>query len=277
MKKLKIALLTIISILLLSGCVKNSTSMTINKDKSMDLEVELLVSTIYSDELSSKIDTKKYENDGYKVTNVNLSDDGNTPNYSGIKLKKTFKNIDDYSGSSVNRVDLKEVILNNKEGLFFVREKCFLKDTYTANFMIKLSEEDNIIEKKEPEVVENNTLTTESEFESSLDEEEEIVDLSGEMEYKIIVNLPYSSSDSNADDKSDLNRVHTWNLKSDGSVKNIDYTFNVYNITNIILFVSGCLVVIIGVIVAFIIIKKKRSSREMLIHTDYDESIANEI
>ena len=289
MKKIVGLFLVIASVFLLSGCVKNNNTMTINKDKSMDLEVELLVSTLLSDELSSKIDLSKYEVNGYKVTSVNYSDNGNTPNYSGVKLKKSFKNIDDYSYKNLDRVDLKSMIMDEDVSKLFVRKKCFLKDTYTAKFEIKIDETDNILNNTEI-TVETETTKTETTNDETTQVTEtktteidageltnKIANLSGEMDMNFIVNLPFSSNSSNADEKSDSDRTLTWKLSTDGTVKNIDFSFNIYNTTNIIIITSICFAVIIGVIVAFIIIKKKRSSRDTLIYTDYDASIAKEV
>ena len=204
MKKIVGLFLVIASVFLLSGCVKNNNTMTINKDKSMDLEVELLVSTLLSDELSSKIDLSKYEVNGYKVTSVNYSDNGNTPNYSGVKLKKSFKNIDDYSYKNLDRVDLKSMIMDEDVSKLFVRKKCFLNDTYTAKFEIKIDETDNILNNTEI-TVETETTKTETTNDETTQVTEtktteidageltnKIANLSGEMDMNFTVNLPFS-------------------------------------------------------------------------------------
>ena len=43
MKRVKRYLLVLICLLLLNGCVKNDTTMKINSDKSMELEISLTV------------------------------------------------------------------------------------------------------------------------------------------------------------------------------------------------------------------------------------------
>ncbi len=270
MKKFFSILLILISIILLSGCVKNTNSMTIDKDKNMTYEVEVLVSTLISDEVSANIDTSKYESNGFKVTNVNFSKSGDTPEYSGIKLKKTYKNIDDYSSDAVDRVNLKELLENEDIVNLFVHKKSFLKDIYTAKFSIMLSDEDNILKKEE---VTNNeetedeseTETSENLDESSMEDLNKISELTNDIELKYVVNLPYSCTSSNADEKSNLNRTLTWNLSYDGTTHNIDYTFNIYNIKNMIIVSSLVLIVIVGCIIGFIVVKKKLSSRNTLI------------
>lgn len=292
MKRVKQFIVILLSILLLSGCVKEDINMTINKDKSMTLEVQALISDSLSGDVSSQLvnKAKELEKRGYTVTQVNES------GYRGYKITKEFKNIDDFSKNNGEEIILGDILEEDFDmSKLFKIEKGFLKDTYTAHFKAKIGDNNynvninnNDLDEDENDEVED-TDTTEG-IETSNDEvpvtealtksnnnldsiNEENVN--NEISFKYTVKLPYAAEDNNASEKSADKRVLTWVYTGDtgGEIK---YTFSFYNLKTIIIIGGSCLLVLI-VLVIIICKKKKKASGETLIHTDYDESIVGEI
>ena len=71
MKKFKYILLVVICLFFLSGCVKDKTTIGIDKNKSMTYENEILFSNELGDDMTSQINGEEYEGSGYKVTTIN--------------------------------------------------------------------------------------------------------------------------------------------------------------------------------------------------------------
>ena len=293
MKGLKKLVILFVSLILLSGCVKEKISMTINKDKSMNLEVEMLVSDSLQEENTFDENIKKYEEKGYTVTRK--VDDG----YSGIVISKKFSNIDDLSKNNGEVVNLGDIMEDNFDtSKLFSLKKGFLKNTYTAKFSFEFDQSKLETETEEEldfnSANEDEVVTTEGVAKTNVDNaneevlttgEEETIDLEDDfdytslmagMEFKYIVNLPTSGKNHNATSTSNDSKTLTWNLATTGS-SNIEYTFDMYNMTSLIILGVCGLVVLIVIIAILVGIKKKKSSKETLIHTDYDDSIAGEI
>ena len=76
MNRIKRFLLVLVTIWLLSGCVKNNITTTINKDKSMNLEVEVFVRDESKELLDSKIDITDLESRGFKIASISQGDSG---------------------------------------------------------------------------------------------------------------------------------------------------------------------------------------------------------
>ncbi len=299
MKNLKRFILVIVSVLLLSGCVKYNATLKIAKDKSMDFEVEMLLSKQLGEDVMSQMSTDEYEKLGFKRTNVTEGD------YSGYKLTKTFKNIDDISSTTTGNVNFNDFATKENVTLFKV-QKGFLKDTYTAKIdfemqdqegmggMIGSTDEDeiNTDEVNEtgntPEVGDTPEDGDTSETSDSTsdgnnisldglgDDTEKLTALMAEMEYKFNVSLPYAATKDNADNKTDDKNL-TWSLTQTKTKANIEFEFPVYNITHIAILGGGALLIVIVLIVVIVVLKKKKKQDDTLIHTDYDQSIASEV
>ena len=289
MKRMKQFVVVLLSILLLSGCVKEDINMTINKDKSMNLEVQALISDALYGEASSDLVSraKELEKRGFTVTQVNES------GYRGYKFTKKFNNIDDFSKNNGEEIILGDILEKDFDmSKLFKIEKGFLKDTYTAHFKAKISDtnfnininnnnldEDAVentdntegIETNNDEVPVTEALTNSTNNLDSVNEE----NVDNEISFKYTVKLPYAADDNNASEKSSDKKVLTWIYTGDtgGEIK---YTFSFYNLKTIIIIGGSCLLVLI-VLIIIIGRKKKKASGETLIHTDYDESIVGEI
>ena len=306
MKKIKQLLLLVVCVFMLSGCVKEHFSMTINKDKSMNLEVEALVSDKFMEQMNSSEDSEfsmtddasSLEKQGFTVSPK--SENG----YSGYVVSKKFNNIDDLSKNTGEEVNLSNITTENFDtSKLFKVEKGFLKNTYTAKFVfefnqdglnggsegMELNDSDMVpttdtVEKTDDEALvpstdavenSNDTLTTGSD--DGMGDMSGLMSLAGEMEFTYKVNLPYAAKSNNATNASSDKKSLTWNLATSGK-SNIEFTFEMYNLTNVIIVAAGvvALIVIIIVIIA-ISSKKKKGAKETLIHTDYDSSIVGKI
>ena len=129
MKKLNKLIVLLVCLLLVSGCVKNTNTMTIENNKKMTYETEILISDsldlkiedfINNEELKSRkfiINTSKYDG------------------YTGVTISKEFKNIDKLStDKSIEKVMSNFLNKDFSEKELFKRDKGFFKDTYTAKF-----------------------------------------------------------------------------------------------------------------------------------------------
>ena len=133
MKK-KIILLFFI-LIMLSGCVKSTTTMKISPTKSINFESDFLISTELDNGTSlDKIDQKKLASDGYNISTI--KEDG----YSGLKVTKRYSSIDRVSTPSAEKVVLSDLLKGTMDdkNLFKV-EKSFFKNTYYADFSYRFS------------------------------------------------------------------------------------------------------------------------------------------
>lgn len=276
MKKFKYIFLVLFCVVFLSGCVKNHTTIGIDKDKSMTYENEILFSNELGDDMTTMLDSESYEKDGYKVTVV--KEDG----YQGIKVTKKFNNIDDYSNNKGEEVIISNFLNNDfDKSIMFKKKSGFLKDTYTAKFKysIDTSEYNELEENNTSENITTNDEsslenTDEDSIENDISSENmnDYINLMGEMEFTFKVNLPYKAISNNATESKSDGKSLIWNLGVD-SASNIEFEFSIYNMTNILILGGSIIAVIIILIVLIIVLKKKKSSKKTLIHKDYDPSI----
>jgi hypothetical protein len=95
------------------------------------------------------------------------------------------------------------------------------------------------------------------------------------MKFKYTVTLPYKPSSDNASAISDDGKTLTWDLLAQGN-NTIKFTFDIYNLTVVYIGVGVIALLLIGLIILIIKLKKK-AGKETLIHADYDQSIVGEI
>lgn len=249
MKRIKGFLVILITIFLLSGCVKNSITTKVNSDKSMNLEIEVLTKEEYKDKLSSIVTSMNLENRGFKLSTVS------NDSYSGYKITRTFKSIDDLSNGSKDTVDISYILEEQFDfSRLFVRKSSFFKDTYTANLTYSA-------EKLKSIYVFNG---------SGSDEELE------ELELKYVLVIPTKAGNNDADEISTDKKYLTWKLSTDKEEK-INYTFDIINIMHIALVGGGALLLLIVIIIVIVVIKKKNASKASLVYKEYDESIEGKL
>lgn len=133
MKK-AILILSLFFVLMTTGCVKVEYSVDIKKDKSMKLSLIEAVETSKMDKETKILSEEALEDlkkQGFEVENY--KDD----TYTGFKILKSFKNIDDIS--SENHV---EFILSKDDNVFdkiFTVKKGLFKNTYTLTGKVNTS------------------------------------------------------------------------------------------------------------------------------------------
>lgn len=299
MKKAKYIILLSLTILL-TGCVKSNTSMTINKDKSMSLTSEVLISDKLLDKESRLI--IKDEKDKLQKKNMTVEEIKDSNGYSGFSVTKKYGNIDKNS-----KEEYKEIIISNffddkfDDSVLFQVKKGLFKNVYTANYKFEVDNDDFVKDNNSNETIiddTTNTLTVENgttnvidntnnvdgtnnNTEKDISDNADLIKLASEVKFKFSVNLPYKVLESNATKKSDDGKKLEWDLNSNDAVK-INYSFELYNMNNIYMAIGISIGAIILLIVLIIIknkiVQKKRekiSSRPIL--KEYDPSIEDEL
>ena len=299
MKKAKYIILLSLTILL-TGCVKSNTSMTINKDKSMSLTSEVLISDKLLDKESRLI--IKDEKDKLQKKNMTVEEIKDSNGYSGFSVTKKYSNIDKNS-----KEEYKEIIISNffddkfDDSVLFQVKKGLFKNVYTANYKFEIDNDDFVEENNSNETViddttntptvengttnvidnTNNVDGTNNNTEKDISDNADLIKLASEVKFKFSVNLPYKVLESNATKKSDDGKKLEWDLNSNDAVK-INYSFELYNMNNIYMAIGISIGAIILLIVLIIIknkiVQKKRekiSSRPIL--KEYDPSIEDEL
>lgn len=299
MKKAKYIILLSLTILL-TGCVKSNTSMTINKDKSMSLTSEVLISDKLLDKESRLI--IKDEKDKLQKKNMTVEEIKDSNGYSGFSVTKKYGNIDKNS-----KEEYKEIIISNfyddkfDDSVLFQVKKGLFKNVYTANYKFEVDNDDFVEENNSNETViddttntptvengttnvidnTNNVDGTNNNTEKDISDNADLIKLASEVKFKFSVNLPYKVLESNATKKSDDGKKLEWDLNSNDAVK-INYSFELYNMNNIYmaigLSVGAIILLIVLIIIKNKIVQKKRekiSSRPIL--KEYDPSIEDEL
>lgn len=302
MKKI-ISICTILTIFTFtSGFVKNDTIIDINKNK-----INIEMTNLISDELGSEYvesitNINNYGRDGLKIESK--KDNG----YSGIYGKKEY-NIEDVTTNKLSTLEISNFLnkdFNDKslieveKGFFknrykiqYTFDKSSLKELeniYNSNVELNLTNIDNYNEYIK---CTNGTVITETEktnctlvvetYNNKKKEYEDIAKkLKEESSYTVTINLPVKSLESNETLKSNDGKKLTWTLTNEG-VNDINCTFEITNLTNIILVGGSSLLLAIIIILILIMINKKKkkevetNNESEPIHTDYDPSIASEI
>lgn len=280
MKKNKFILMLCVLTFMLTGCVKYNANMNINKDKSMDFSmIYALDTSLFEDqELLSDEDKQKLESQGFTIT------DYSEGTMKGYTLTKKISNIDYVSTTSNASYDLSGLLDSNATNSYIFKvTKGLLKNTYTANFTFDASESDInsdstdttdnlndlfsndeeeetiLSEEKQEETNQEETNQEETNSNGNIDfSDMDLSSLTSNLDLSFNVNLPYSAKSNNATNTSDNNKKLSWNLSST-EISTIEFTFELYNMTNVYIGI-GLLVILIAAIVVLIVSKKKNSS-----------------
>ena len=280
MKKNKFILMLCVLTFMLTGCVKYNANMNINKDKSMDFSIIYALDTsLFEDqELLSDEDKQKLDSQGFTIT------DYSEGTMKGYTLTKKISNIDYVSTTSNASYDLSGLLDSNATNSYIFKvTKGLLKNTYTANFTFDASESDInsdstdttddlndlfsndeeeetiLSEEKQEETNQEKTNQEETNSNGNIDfSDMDLSSLTSNLDLSFNVNLPYSAKSNNATNTSDNNKKLSWNLSST-EISTIEFTFELYNMTNVYIGI-GLLVTLIAAIVVLIVSKKKNSS-----------------
>lgn len=251
-KNIKFTILLILLVIFLTGCVKFNSTMEIKKDKSMDYKIIYAFDkSLFGDqEILTSDDKKELENKGFTVSNYV---DGNMK---GFKVSKNIKNIDDVSSTNDATYDLSGLLDSNKsESKVFKVKKGFLKNTYTASFKFDSADSDLNNSTSNDTTIDNdftiddNNTTTDSDFDFS--------SMNTNMDLSFNVKLPYKAISSNATTKKNDDKELSWNLSSTGEDK-IEFSFALYNMTNIYI-CGGVIVLLIIIVIASILNRSKKN------------------
>lgn len=252
-KNIKFTILLILLVISLTGCVKFNSTMEIKKDKSMDYKIIYAFDkSLFGDqEILTNDDKKELENKGFTVSNYV---DGNMK---GFKVSKNIKNIDDVSSTNDATYDLSGLLDSNKsESKVFKVKKGFLKNTYTASFKFDSADSDLNNSTSNDTTIDNdfttddNNTTTDSDFNFS--------NINTNMDLSFNVKLPYKAISSNATTKKNDDKELSWNLSSTGEDK-IEFSFALYNMTNI--YICGGVIVLLIIIVIVSILNKGKKNK----------------
>ena len=129
MKKIK-AFLILVVFVLLTGCYKQEGIITINDDKSVNIEFKTLVDDNF-DEKNYISNLEYYDRNGIKIQRINEY------GYKGYKISKKYSNIDDISSEKETSVEIYKFLDRNfNDKSLFTRNEDFFKDTYSARFIV---------------------------------------------------------------------------------------------------------------------------------------------
>ncbi len=189
MKKIKY-LIVALFLILLTGCSSYDMSMSINKNKSMDLSINIVSTS--KEEISKYVDSlkEKYESNDFKVEEFTRDN-----NY-GIRITKHYDNIDNNSfAERTDKFDLLYLYNNDYdksiETKIFNVDKGFASNRYAANFFVDLTNKDTDL---------SNTKVT------------------------FVVYLPKGNVSNNASSVSEDGNTLTWNITNNGRT-DIEFVF----------------------------------------------------
>lgn len=252
-KNIKLTALLTLLVISLTGCVKFNSTMEIKKDKSMDYKIIYAFDkSLFGDqEILTSNDKKELENKGFTVSNYV---DGNMR---GFKVSKNIKNIDDVSSTNDATYDLSGLLDSNKsESKVFKVKKGFLKNTYTASFKFDSSDSDLNNSTSNDTTIDNDFTTDDNN--TTADSDFDFSNINTNMDLSFNVKLPYKAISSNATTKKNDDKELSWNLSSTGEDK-IEFSFALYNMTNI--YICGGVIVLLIIIVIVSILNKSKKNK----------------
>ena len=280
MKKVWSLLLVCGLTFLLTGCVKFNANMDIKKDKSMDFSIIYAFDTsVFGEqEMLKDEDKKNLEKQGFTVKDYSQN------TMKGFSISRNIKNIDFISSDKSTKYDLSGLLENkSKNNYIFEVKKGLLKNTYKAKLEFDASDSDlnnstgsgtlndSLGETDDEDFdVEDDDATTDDDTDSTVGsnsmDDLDLSKMNANMDLSFNVKLPYPAKSSNATTKNNDGKELAWNLSSNNG-ENIEFEFELYNMTNIYIGV-GIVVLLIIALVIFIIKKGKKDCHK--VNKDYD-------
>ena len=267
-KSFKVLCLMLVAFMM-SGCMKFNMNMDINSDKSMNLELivafanEMMGSSNETNMDNSEI--QKLKDNGFNVEEY--SDDTMT----GYTISTKINNIDDVSTEKDTMFNLNDIFNGEKLSDIFTVKKGFLKNTY----IVKIGEEESTDMTNEIEDDLNSTYSDDSLLAT---DDADLSMLLNSMDINFTINLPYKAISSNATDTENNGKTLVWQPTSaSNSSSNIEFSFELYNMTNIYLMV-GIVILIIVIIIILVVkhCKKTKSNKSSLNSQKNDSTLNNE-
>lgn len=223
MKKMKLFSLLLL-IVLMTGCVKYNIGMEVGKDKSVTITIIDAIQSDYSSYGDTEDEADTMAEKGF------TKEEYNEEGWVGFKLTKKYKNINDISSKDAVKVELSDILDEDKDEIkvYFQKKESLLKTTYIANFTIDMGSGDSSY----------------SSYASSMD-------------LKYSVKLPVKSDKQNATSVSEDGKTLTWNLTY-GKVNEINYEFSMTNKT--VYVAAGAIVAIVIIAIIFVVASKKKKN-----------------
>ena len=223
--------------LLLTGCVKIETDVTIHKDGSAIVKERFL--------LSKQLLAMSQEQDPFAEALEKYKDDASVQvkEYSTEDMKgiEATKNIEDITNDKWNTSpDSKNLVTKNPDGKFISVKKGFFKDVYILNAQVDtIPKEDNQMSAQEKQM--------QAAVTSGLNANEIF-------SFSYIIRTPVKADSHNATESDESNFVYTWKIKFN-TVNEMKLQFTVYKAINIVFTIL--LVIVSLVIIANTINTKK--------------------
>ncbi len=132
MKRKVLFIITILLTIITTGCTRITQTITVNKDKSVDLVIiEAIKEESFTDKqkntMIASLNLDKLKSSEYTLENYNSN------GYVGYKVTRHFPNINKISTKEEVVVDLSISNITNQQYLFTIK-KGFLKNTYYGDF-----------------------------------------------------------------------------------------------------------------------------------------------
>jgi len=244
-KKLSKLMFIFVVVLALAGCVKRETTMTIGKDKSMNLVIiHVLDKEGMKQGMIDKGGSSSEIEDGYLQVKASLEPFGYVVERyyegekEGYKITKSFNNIDEISKDSLKVQDLIKIEDENFDHThYFKKTSNSSQDTYEASYTFNM--------------------------------EDESLNPAGINYYNpyfdttYIVSLPHKSDSHNATTVSNDGKTLTWDLEL-GSVNAVNFTFSIpkqNSSNNIAIYVGGAMIGLAIVIVIVVVLLSKKGKK----------------
>ena len=254
---------------MMSGCMKFNMNMDINSDKSMNLELivafanEMMGSSNETNMDNSEI--QKLKDNGFNVEEY--SDDTMT----GYTISTKINNIDDVSTEKDTMFNLNDIFNGEKLSDIFTVKKGLFKNTYT----VKIGEEESEDMTSE---IEDDLSSTYSDDSLLAADDADLSMLLNSMDINFTINLPYKAISSNATNTENEGKTLVWQPTSvSNSSSDIEFSFELYNMTNIYL-IAGIAILIIVIIIVLIVKhhKKTKSNKDSLSVQKNEPTLNNE-
>ena len=251
--------LSILCVILVTGCVNYNVSMHINKDKSMEYSIIFMMNP----EVYSKTDIRN-ELEIIKFNGFDVEEYTNGV-FRGYRFTTTIEDIDDYSENSDVVYTLSEPPSAN---YIFKVKKGYFKNKYTANFVFDKS----LFNSNEPKKNDKDLETYIEQNDNGLLDQDVFFDAEKTV-IKFSAVLPYPALSNNATAALDNNKNLVWNITDD--VTNISFEFELYNIAELIFIHVVMALVVVAIAVIQIIRRMKPTKGVKKMDIDVDTVLEN--
>lgn len=282
MKKIFNYILLFVMVLTLSGCYRIHVNTTINKDKSLDIEMIIAIDEKKmaslggsegeaSEGIADEETIAEYKKQGFEVEDYVDGD------YKGVKLTRKITNIDEVTSDKKIETNLGSIATGEEGGkyLFYKEGNVYYSDIILNTEDTEKPEDDVIVEEEDPngDEAEDGLLTTAAPDDITGTNDGTLVapeddttgledmDLSSYFDIKYTVTLPSKAISHNAT-KVDGN-TYTWDYKY-GQADHMTYSFSFPEgnfLQNNILYIGiAALSVIIFVVTLVVVTKKNKET-----------------